>query len=689
MADDANDDGRDDARTQITKADREEYGIPSDVENEEDTGILYRQQKILAKIICIPGKKTYVAEWMKQAFEIILEVDPEAVITTPSGMTIHHLTEFPTGKKFKDAFNPVQSNDTKKINMTFTLTSAPALKKIKNKHRRLVDHLQKHQIYLNESISGSDEEALIGYFLGIKADKLYVTGFSDDLREIIMQTQLQSGEKELLKKAREQLEWPEDHPPPFYVKVRNITRHIKGVEFSSKAIGIIVAQEHAVFFKTLLTRACDENIFPGMGKYYNVLRNDRTFPQIIKWHNDHIANTVTIPVLGISREAMLQPISTKQDGETTTLRKELSKSILISAIHSTKQTCDEGRWILVLPSKTHTEAAIKFFHSTISAIYSIEESPIKRNDLIITTPLPKIEPREESHARSTHSTRNLQANAWASIMDDTHNLDEGSQMPNKTRVKQRKRVEISFDPESKEQFPDLQNKSPDKQKPRSPRKEAQKNDQMSPNSSQSESIISNVTRAEFENFSQNIGKMVRDEVQSTISNSTDQTMLTIYREELAANRKDTQNQMKMLQQQMAHFHTLLANMTPQTNTQNNLSTPTHSNAQTTNDNEFFTPTNAYTTPATQEDHEPPTTKRVHMEDHSMPDNVSHHAPSITEPAPTAKRTRATTPTSQNKTKLSQLQPTTSRNSHRTASKVPIPSKPPSTTTGKKADGGKS
>jgi hypothetical protein len=333
-------------------------------------------------------------------------------------------------------------------------------------------------------------------------------------------------------------------------------------------VGVIVAKEHAVFFKTLLTRACDENIFPGMSHYYNVLRNDRTFPQIIKWHNDQIANTATIPVLGILREAMLQPINVKrgtqgtQDDKTTTLRKEISQSGLFSAIHSTKQTYDEGRWILVLSNKNHTEAAVKFFNTTINAIYSTNEPQINRNDLVITTPLPKIEPREESYARSANPTRNLQANAWASIIDDTQNLDEGSRMTNKARTKQCKIVEISFDPESTEQFHELQNKSPDKQNPRPTRKGKQKTDQSSPNSSQSDSIISAVTRAEFENFSQSISKMVKDEVQSTISNSTDQTMLTIYRDELAANRRDTQNQMKMLQQQMAHFHTLLTNLTP-------------------------------------------------------------------------------------------------------------------------------
>jgi hypothetical protein len=174
---------------------------------------LERKQKILAKIICVPGKKTYVAEWMKQTYDIILEADPKASIVTPSGLKIAKINESPSGKKFQTAFLPTHSEDTKKITIHFHITLAPALNKIKGKHRRLVDHLQKHQIYLDEPFSGSNEEALLGYFLGIQADKLYLTGFFDNLCEVIAKTQLQPGEHELMQEARDKLDWSEDKPP--------------------------------------------------------------------------------------------------------------------------------------------------------------------------------------------------------------------------------------------------------------------------------------------------------------------------------------------------------------------------------------------------------------------------------------------------------------------------------------------
>ena len=41
---------------------------------------LEREQKILAKIVCVPGKTTFVAAWMKQFFGIIIEVDEKATL---------------------------------------------------------------------------------------------------------------------------------------------------------------------------------------------------------------------------------------------------------------------------------------------------------------------------------------------------------------------------------------------------------------------------------------------------------------------------------------------------------------------------------------------------------------------------------------------------------------------------------
>jgi hypothetical protein len=430
MADDANDDGRDDEPIQLPVPDGQAGAHSYDAELDEEMGTLERKQKILATIICVPGEKTYVADWMKQAYEIILEADSEATIVTPSGLKIDKLKDFPSGKKFQTAFLPIQSNeDTKRITMDFHLNTAPALKKIKTKHRRLVDHLQKHKIYLDESFSGSDEELLIGYFLGIQADKLYITGFADDIREIIAKTQLQPGENVLMEEeARDKLEWAADKPPPFYIKVRNITRHIQGAEFSSKAIGIIVAKEHATFYKMLLVRACDDKLFPGLGQYYNAVQNDPTFPRIIKWHNEQLAKTTTIPITGISREAMIRPLQAQRGSPETTqtcIRSELSQSGMLTVIHSTRQTHNEGRWVLVVKNKTNIDTTIKLFDSLMKAIYASNKPKIPNNERFHNTPVPHVETRDATHERTTTQIRNNQANAWGTLLTNNDKITGG------------------------------------------------------------------------------------------------------------------------------------------------------------------------------------------------------------------------------------------------------------------------
>jgi hypothetical protein len=72
---------------------------------------------------------------MQQTYAIVLEADSNATIETPSGLKIDKLNIFPSSKKFQNAFAPVHSEDTKKITMSFYLTMAPVLNKVKAKYR--------------------------------------------------------------------------------------------------------------------------------------------------------------------------------------------------------------------------------------------------------------------------------------------------------------------------------------------------------------------------------------------------------------------------------------------------------------------------------------------------------------------------------------------------------------------------
>jgi hypothetical protein len=371
---------------------------------------------------------------------------------------------------------------------------APALNKVKSKHRKLVDHLQKHKIYLDESFSGSDEELLIGYFMGIQADKMYLMGFSDDLREILKTITLEPGELEIMKEAKLKLGW-----------------NGQKSEFSSKVIGMIVAKEHATFFKTILKRASDAKIILGLGLFYNVVTNDRTFHRIINWHNDQISHTAILPIIGVTRVAMIKPLNIKRVNGTdettqTSIRQEIRNSGLFNSIHSSRQTDDEGRWILVVTNKIHIEAATKFFHTLVKSVYANRTSQISNDERIISIPVPTIEDRAQTQARSTNPISHNQSKAGDSIVTDNNKITGGSRMRNMSRPKPRKIVEISFDPESEAQFPHLSEKTSNR--PTRPARKPKSNEDLSPTSSYVDSVISAVTRAEFETLSQGIGQMI-------------------------------------------------------------------------------------------------------------------------------------------------------------------------------------
>jgi hypothetical protein len=269
---------------------------------------LEREQKILAKIVCVPGKTTHVAAWMRKFSAVILEVDAKASLRTNTGKIIKRLDDFPVGQKFSDAFKPEQSDDAKFVKMMFHMTSTPSPSHIKTRHRKLVEHLQLHQMCMDESHSGSDEEELIRYFMGFQAEKTYLVGFSDDLREILTRMILQPGERTMLDEAKKALTWPSDGCPPFYAGAHNVTRMHNGSQHTSKAVGITTAKEHSSFFKSLLLlRSQEEHKLNGLGRHINT-PTDRRFFKAIKWHNDQIEPTSTLPIIGISRFAMLHPL---------------------------------------------------------------------------------------------------------------------------------------------------------------------------------------------------------------------------------------------------------------------------------------------------------------------------------------------------------------------------------------------
>ena len=108
---------------------------------DEEVDIMEQEQKILATIICTPGVKTFIADIVKRMFVILKNLDTDASITSASSLKIKLTKDLLIGKKFSNAFKPVQSIDTKSVKMVFKLSNQTSFQAIKRGHTRLLDFL--------------------------------------------------------------------------------------------------------------------------------------------------------------------------------------------------------------------------------------------------------------------------------------------------------------------------------------------------------------------------------------------------------------------------------------------------------------------------------------------------------------------------------------------------------------------
>jgi hypothetical protein len=159
--------------------------------------------------------------------------------------------------------------------------------------------------------------------------------------------------------------------------------------------------------------------------------------------------------------------------------------------------------------------------------------------------------------------------------------------------------------------------------------------------------------------------MIKNKVQSTMSTGTNQTMTTMFRNEMAANRIETQKQINLIQTELTSFQTLVTGLMPHLtqslaisptsadtscpsrNTNNDQQQPTYDNVDSDDNYQAYgTPTTHLQethnqSPITQTDPKSlPPIKKVSMADQKMSDTISHSAPSASGDTPPPKRQSA-------------------------------------------------
>ena len=182
---------------------------------------------------------------------------------------------------------------------------------------------------------------------------------------------------------------------------------------------------------------------PGLGRFFNAVPNDRQFFSVIKWQNDTIAKTAIIPVLGITRKAILASLKisrlAREAPIITNLRSEIANSDHFSAIHSTKATNTDGRWLLVVSDETKVKAASKHFLQITKSIYTAKQSQISSDARLADFEVPEIEGKAQSMARATQPISIQQASAWGPIFSDTDTTSKSGSNEGQPKSRRRRK----------------------------------------------------------------------------------------------------------------------------------------------------------------------------------------------------------------------------------------------------------
>ena len=126
---------------------------------------------------------------------------------------------------------------------------------------------------------------------------------------------------------------------------------------------------------------------------------------------------------------------------------------------------NEGSWLLIVADNSKVKAASKYILQLTNSIYSASKSQISLDAWLPDYTVPEIEGKAQTIVLVTQTIRGQQASAWGPVFANNETNKGGSRLrklPSRKPRQVRKITEVSFDPESTEDFPHLQTTKPPK-----------------------------------------------------------------------------------------------------------------------------------------------------------------------------------------------------------------------------------
>jgi hypothetical protein len=198
--------------------------------------------------------------------------DPTLSIKTKDGTIITTDEDFPTGTAYKQKFDMKETK--REFIVAHTVYSIKELDDIKRKNPSLLDFLDKTNVFLELSITGSLTEVLLGPLLGVHPDNTNKKRLAFDLFKLLSVHNKWSPELHALRDEAQANFAFNGHVPKFQFRTRRIKREINDIQYSAKAVVFICAVEHRKFWEALLVQACADEWLNVLGRFYLLRKDD-------------------------------------------------------------------------------------------------------------------------------------------------------------------------------------------------------------------------------------------------------------------------------------------------------------------------------------------------------------------------------------------------------------------------------
>ena len=360
----------------------------------------------------------------KDIFALLRAADDKFALKDLNGSIIESVSDFPSGADYQTHFK-TQETKTQFV-VSHTVYSSKTIDALKRTSPALLDLLRAHKVFFDVSVTGSLVNIVLGPIFGIHPDHTSKKQLQADMEKLFkVHKQWKDPLPQLVAEAKENL--PFDDPfPPFHLRTRRVRREIDGDEFRAKTTVFVCASEHWALYKHLLVEGMSEGWFIPVGRFYLLLRNDKSaaLKSAICYHNHMISSMKAVVITGISDYAMdcgVRPPHSAE--ERPTLREHIHNGAgFISLISSH----EPDKWIGIT---TEVEATKSFVNTSIrdlcAEVYDDGTAPVA------TTPIrPVRQDRPDRSGRSVTSRHSqasrsalltIQGNSWADIARNTDN----------------------------------------------------------------------------------------------------------------------------------------------------------------------------------------------------------------------------------------------------------------------------